>query len=190
MGYFAAAGSLILYTVFSLIGFLFLMRLLLQLIGANFYNPVCQFFYKATNPVLMPLRKFLPPLGRLDLSAVAVLLLIWVVYVVLSSALFGRVPNPIAWPVFALAAVLEQLLMLLTFALIIRVVMSFLASDSYHPITPIIVGVTEPMMAPFRRMLPSMGGFDLSPVFAFLMLALARILILAPLTDFATWLGR
>ena len=189
MGYFTAAGSLLIDTLFYLLGFLFLMRVLLQLIGANFYNPICQFFYKATNPVLMPLRKMVPPIGRLDVSGVLVLLLIQVLHILLIAGLSGRMPSPIALPVLAVAGALSLLLQVMFWTIIIRIILSFVATDSYHPVVPLVMQLTEPVLAPIRRLLPTTGGLDFSPLLATLAIMLARILILAPLYDFAAWLA-
>ena len=189
MGYFTAAGSLLIDTLFYLLGFLFLMRVLLQLVGANFYNPICQFFYKATNPVLMPLRKLLPPVGRLDVSGVLLLLLIQVLHIVLIAGLSGRMPSPIALPVLAVAGALSLLLQVMFWTIIIRIILSFVATDSYHPVVPLVMQLTEPVLAPIRRLLPATGGLDFSPLLATLAIMLARILIIAPLYDFAGWLA-
>lgn len=189
MGYFANAGLLIVDTFFYLLSFVFLLRILLQLVGANFYNPICQFFYKTTNPVLMPMRKLLPPFGRLDVAALLVLLLIQVLHILMVSMVTGRFAPPMAMPILAVAGALNILLHVLFWSIIIRIVISFVAADSYHPVVPIVAQITEPVMAPFRRLLPATGGLDFSPLLATLAIMLARILILAPLYDLAGWVA-
>ncbi|MBD8525581.1 YggT family protein [Pseudomarimonas arenosa] len=189
MGYFTTAGLLIVDTLFYLLSFVFLLRVLLQLVGANFYNPICQFFFKATNPILVPLRKLLPPIGRLDVSAVLILLLIQVLHVVVVAGLSGRGLHPLALPILALAGALNILLQVLFWSIIIRIIISFVAADSYHPVVPIMAQITEPVMAPFRRLLPATGGLDFSPLLATLAIMLARILLLAPLYDLAAWVS-
>lgn len=189
MGYVANAGAILVEVLFGLLIALFVLRVLLQLVRANFYNPICQFFYKATNPVLMPLRKMVPPIGRLDVSGVLVLLLIQVLHILLIAGLSGRMPSPIALPVLAVAGALSLLLQVMFWTIIIRIILSFVATDSYHPVVPLVMQLTEPVLAPIRRLLPTTGGLDFSPLLATLAIMLARILILAPLYDFAAWLA-
>ena len=183
MGYFANAGAILVEVLFGLLTGLFVLRMLLQLVRANFYNPICQFFYKATNPVLMPMRRALKPWRSLDLAALLVALLLCAVKVWLLAALAGFGLPPLATAVLAVAALLDFVLYLYFWLIIIRIVASFVATDSYHPVFPLLMQLTEPVLAPLRRLLPPLGPFDLSPLVATLAILLARALLVAPLQD-------
>lgn len=183
MGYFANAGAILIEVLFGLLIGLFVLRVLLQLVRANFYNPICQFFYKASNPVLMPLRRVLKPWKRLDLAGLLVAFLLCAIKVWLLAALAGFGLPPLATLVLAFAALLDFLLYLYFWLIIIRIVASFFATDSYHPVFPLLMQLTEPVLAPLRRALPPLGPFDLSPLVATLAILLARALLVAPLQD-------
>jgi YggT family protein len=190
MGYLANAGAILIEVLFGLLIGLFVLRLLLQLVRANFYNPICQFFYKATNPLLMPMRRLLKPWKSLDLAALLVALLLSAIKVWLLAALAGFGLPPLATLVLASAALLDFVLYLFFWLIIIRIVASFFATDSYHPIFPLLMQLTEPVLAPLRRVLPPLGPFDLSPLIATLAILLARALLVAPIQDLGAALIR
>jgi YggT family protein len=190
MGYFANAGSILIEVLFGLLIGLFVVRVLLQLVRANFYNPICQFFYKATNPVLMPMRRFIPAWRSLDTAGLLVALLLCAIKVWLLAALSGFSLPPLATLVLAIAALLDFFLYLYFWLIIIRIVASFFATDSYHPIFPLLSQLTEPVLAPLRKALPALGPFDLSPLIATLAILLARALLVAPLSDLGVALAQ
>lgn len=183
MGYFANAGAILIEVLFGLVIGLFVLRILLQKLRANFYNPICQMVYKATNPVLMPMRQVLKPWRGLDSAGVLLVLLLSAAKVWLLAALSGLTLPPLATLVLGVAALLDFLLYLYFWLIIIRIVASFFATDSHHPVFPLLILLTEPVLAPLRRLLPPLGPFDLSPLIATLLMLLARALLVAPLGD-------
>lgn len=189
MGYFANAGAILVEVLFGLVVALFVLRVLLQLVRANFHNPVCQFFYKATNPVLMPLRKLLPPLRRLDTAGVLVAYLLECLKVWLLAAFGGFALNLSGTLVLGFAELVAFLLMLYFWLILVRVVLSFVGQGSYHPMVPLIAQLTDPVLRPIRRVLPDLGGLDLSPLVAMLAIYLARALVVAPLQDLGAMLA-
>lgn len=183
MNYLANAGVILVEVVFGLLILLFVVRVLLQLVRANFYNPVCQFFYKATNPVLMPLRKVLRPVRNFDVSGTLLAYLLECAKVLLLLALAGRAPGVIGIFVLGLAELIGFVLMLYFWLILLRVVLSFVGQGGYHPMVPLIAQITEPVLKPVRRVLPDLGGLDLSPLLVTLAIFLARALVVAPLQD-------
>lgn len=190
MGYFANAGMILVEVLFGLLIGLFVFRVLLQLVRANFYNPICQFFYRATNPLLMPLRRFLPPWRSLDTAGALVSWLLATLKVWVQAALAGYLLGPLPTLILGLADLLSLLLNLFFWLILIRVILSFIRSDSYHPAVPLLMQLTEPVLAPFRRLIPATGPFDWSPLLAALSLQLAQVLLLAPLHDLGAMLAR
>ncbi|GIX34472.1 MAG: membrane protein [Lysobacteraceae bacterium] len=190
MGYLAQAAALLIEILCGLLAGLFVLRALLQWARANFHNPISQFFYRATNPVLMPLRRVLPPWRGLDLAALLVALVICALKVWLLAALGGMLLGPIASAVLGSAALLDLLLYLFFWLILVRVVASFFATDTYHPVFPLLMQLTEPVLAPLRRWLPALGPFDLSPLLATLLILLAQVLLVAPLQDLGIQLAR
>lgn len=190
MGYFADAGVILVEVFFGLAVTLFALRVLLQLVRANFYNPVCQFFYKATNPVLMPLRKVLPPVRRLDTAGSVIAWLLECLKVWLLGLLAGVALNLPALLVLGFSELIGYVLMLYFWLILVRVILSFVGQGSPHPMVPLITQLTEPVLRPVRRLLPNPGGFDLSPLVVTLVIFLARALVVAPLGDLGLALAR
>ena len=189
MNYFANAGAILIEVLFGMVVLLFVLRVLLQWVRANFYNPICQFIYKTTNPVLMPLRRVLRPLRNFDSAGAVVAFLLECLKVWLLVALAGRALGPAATLVLGFADLLSMLLSLYFVLILARVILSWVGRDSYHPIVPLIAQLTQPLLAPLRRALPELGGFDLSPMVAMLLLMLARALVIAPLQDWGAVLA-
>jgi YggT family protein len=183
MGYFANAGQIVIQFVFFALISLIVLRVLLQLVRANFYNPICQFLYKATNPVLMPLRKVIPAWRNLDIAGIALAWLATAIKLVLLYATLGQTLGVLGLVVLALADLLDFVLLLYIVLILMRVVVSFIGADSYHPLVPLVLQLTEPVLKPVRRVLPNISGIDFSPMLALLAITLARVLIAKPLLD-------
>ncbi len=190
MSYLANAGAILVEVLFGLLVMLFVVRVVLQLVRANFNNPVCQFFYKATNPVLAPLRRVLKPWRSFDIAATLIAFLLECLKMLLLLMLAGVGITLSALLVLGFAELLSFVLMMFFWLILARVILSFVGQGSYHPIVPLITQVTEPLLRPLRRALPAFGGFDLSPLVASLAIVLARVLIVAPLMDLGAMLAR
>ncbi len=190
MGYFANAGQIVIQFVFGALIALIVLRVLLQWVRANFYNPICQFLYKATNPVLMPLRKLIPAWRNLDIAGIVLAWLATALKLVLLYATVGQTLGVLGLAVLALADLIDFALLLYIVLVLVRVVISFIGADSYHPIVPLVMQLTEPVMKPFRRLLPNIGGIDFSPMIVLLAITLARVLIAKPLLDLGLHLAQ
>jgi YggT family protein len=158
-----------------------LLRFLLQLVRADFYNPVSQFVVKVTTPVLRPLRDLIPGYAGMDLAALA---LAWLVKT-LELAIVALIALPGANPLGALFWSVPELVALainiLIFAVLIRVVLSWVNPDPYHPVAGLLDSLTDPVMRPARRALPPVGGLDLSPILVTVGLVLLKMLLIPPL---------
>lgn len=190
MSYFAQAGVILIEVLFGLFATLFVLRVALPLARANFYNPICQFVYRATHPVVTPLRRALRPIGRFETSAALVAWLIvsikvWAVY-----ALLGRGMGLGASLVIGFAETLGLVLWILFALILVRVILSFIQPAGHLPALPIILQLTEPLLGPLRRRLPNLGGLDFSPLVAMLLISLSRVLVIAPITDLGLALAR
>jgi YggT family protein len=190
MGYFANAGQIVIQFVFGALVALIVLRVLLQWVRANFYNPICQFLYKTTNPVLMPLRKVIPAWRNLDIAGIVLAWLITAIKLVLLAATLGQTFGVLGLGVLALGDLVDFVLLLYIVLVLARVVISLVSADSYHPIVPLVMQVTEPVLKPFRRLLPNFAGIDFSPMILLLVIMLARALIARPLFDFGLRLAQ
>ncbi len=153
-----------------------LLRLLLQWVRADFYNPLSQFLVKVTNPVLVPARRLIPSIGKLDTASVLVMLLLELLQLALIS-LLGNMDFGFRFIfLFAVRKLLIALLLTYLVLIIAMVLVSWFASRSRHPLIPLIYQLTEPVLRPIQKILPPLGGIDLSPLFA--LIALRALLLL------------
>lgn len=162
-------------TVFSLYAFAFMLRFLLQWVRADFYNPVSQALVTITRPVLNPLRRILPALGRFDLSCVVAMFAIKLLGLFLAGLAAGW---SISVPILLLRTGYDLLdLLLLTFfvTVIIQVILSWVNPGAYNPVTSLLHQLNAPLLMPVRRMLPPLGGLDLSPLVVLIGIQFARM---------------
>ncbi|MFC3608297.1 YggT family protein [Stutzerimonas tarimensis] len=173
-----SAGILIVQTLGSLYLIIVLLRFILQLVRADFYNPLSQFIVRATHPLLRPLRRIIPSVGGLDLATLVLALLVQMVLMgALLMLAYGTIGNPLQLLVWSLIGITGTFLKIFFFALIISVILSWVAQGSHNPGALLVHQICEPVLVPFRRFLPSLGGLDLSPIFAFLALRLLDMLV-------------
>lgn len=155
-----------------------ILRFLLQLARADFYNPISQALVRITNPVLKPLRRFIPGFFGIDIASLALaiavkLLMIAVLFMVQTGSTHLNVAAAL---LVAVLSVLVTMFNIYFVAMIATIILSWVAPGSYHPAAVLIHQVVEPVMGPFRRLLPPMGGIDFSPMIAFLALNVVKIL--------------
>jgi YggT family protein len=174
MGAMTEVLNYLLQTVLGLLLLLVLLRLLLQQAKADFYNPISQFVVKATNPLLNPLQKVAP-----GLWGVVVLLLLLQVLSIASILLLGgySLPNPAILLVWAFLGLVGLLVNFYFFAILAMIILSWIAPGSGNPVVSLLYQLTEPVMAPCRRLLPAMGGLDLSPIFVFIGINIVQIFL-------------
>lgn len=152
--------------LFHLYTVILMLRLLLQWVRADFYNPVCQFIVKITNPVVIPLRRFIPGLWGIDFATLTLILSFTAVKILLVYGLSGL---DVSVAGVLLKTVIETIILTLDiflFAIIIQAVLSWINSDPYNPIAGLLNYLTWPVLKHFRKLLPPISGFDLSPIFA------------------------
>ena len=173
------AAVYILQTIGSLYLLIVLLRFILQLVRADFYNPLSQFIVRATHPLLKPLRKVIPSLAGLDLASLALAIVVQLVLMALTLMLMGYgLDNPVQLLVWSIIGVTALFVKVFFFALIISVILSWVAQGSQNPTVALVNQICEPLLTPIRRILPNLGGLDLSPIVAFLILNLIDMLVI------------
>lgn len=178
MGPLAEIGIYVIQTLASLYLLIVMLRFLFQLVRADFYNPISQFVVKATNPLLLPLRKAIPGLFGIDLASLVLALLVqWLVIQVVASMGGSGLLNPLLVLTWGLLGLLSMTVNIFFWGMIVMIIVSWVAPQSYHPALLLLRQLVEPVMAPFRRLIPPMGGLDISPVFAIVALNVVLILI-------------
>ncbi len=165
-------------TLFSLILMAFILRLLLQIVRADFYNPISQVVVKFTNPIVLPLRKAIPPIGRIDTASLLASVLIQAAIITVLFKLYtGFFPNPAQLILWSLIGICSLVLNFYFLAIIGSIIMSWISQGAYHPAAAILHQLTEPVMAPFRKLIPPVGGLDLSPILVFLMINVLEVIL-------------
>ena len=173
------AAVYVLQTLGSLYLLIVLLRFILQLVRANFYNPLCQFAVKATQPLLKPLRRIIPSMFGLDMSSLVLAILVQLALMALTLLLtYGTTGNPLQLLIWSLIGVTALFLKIFFFALIISVILSWVAPGSHNPGAELVNQICEPALAPFRKILPNLGGLDISPILAFMVLKLIDMLVI------------
>lgn len=154
-----------------------LLRIWLPVLRVDFRNPVAQGILRLTSPLVVPVRRFVPALGRVDTATVLVALLIQIAALYLLAGIRGIAPPPLA---MLLAAVLELILLslrLFSFAILLYIIIGWIAPGTHNPAVSLLHGLTEPVLRPFRQVIPAIGGLDISPVFAIIGLQATAIFL-------------
>lgn len=172
-------------TIFGLYILVVMLRFLLAAVRADFYNPVSQFLVKVTNPALTPLRRVIPSIGKLDTSALLLMVLLQFISFVFIGLLRGGAIRPGSILVLSVAELVGLLLNVFLFAILVQVIVSWINPGSSNPAISLVNNLTEPVLRPCRRLLPPISGIDFSPIFALIGIQLAKMLILPPLYQIA-----
>lgn len=177
-------GMLLISSLGSMVLLVVVLRFLLQLVRADFYNPISQFIVKLTSPILVPLRRIIPGYAGFDLAS---LFLAYIIQVIIVALIFWVTSQPVMpWASFLLWAPIGLLSLILNiyfWGLIIIVVASWIAPNSYNPALILINQIMEPAIRPIRSIMPDLGGIDLSPIVMFLSIRMIEILIVTPVAS-------
>lgn len=175
------AAIFVVQTLGSLYLLVVLLRFILQLVRANFYNPICQFIVKATQTLLKPMRRVIPSIFGLDMSSLVLAILVQMVVFAIVLTLSYIPFNILELLLWSIIGVTALFLKVFFFAMIISVILSWVAPGSISPGAELVNQITEPALAPFRRFLPNLGGLDISPILAFMVIQLIQSYVIPPL---------
>lgn len=173
---------LIISSAVKLFTILVLLRLLLQIAKADFYNPISQFIVKATNPLLKPLRRFIPGFWGFDFPSIVLAIIVQSLGIFLLLLINGNVSSNLAvYLLFGFFNVIQLSLEIIFFIILIMVVISWVTPNSYHPAAMILRQISDAIMTPFRRIIPNMGGLDFSPMLALFIIHILQTIVLPEL---------
>ena len=182
MSYLLNALALLLDLAFDAVVTLLLLRVAAEACRADFHNPLSQFVYRYTNPVLAPIRRVLPNWRRVNLAA---LLLAWLAMLVkrlLLFALLGVMPHPLGLIVLSLAELLDFVLLFYLVLIFGWSLLSMFSVDRRHPLLQLAGSIVAPLLRPLHGRLIA-GQIDFAPMAVMIVLLLARLLVAAPLLD-------
>ena len=171
------ATHFLISTIFDLYLMVVILRLWLQLARADFYNPFSQFIVKATHPIVSPMRRIIPSIGKFDTATFVLALIVAAAKIAVLTALYGAANfGVIALLVGAILIVIKETFSLVFWVLIIRAILSWV-SQGRNPVELVMHQLTEPLLAPIRRIIPPIGGLDLSVLIAIIGLQFLQIIM-------------
>jgi len=187
-GYLSSPLEFLITTLFSLYILVVMLRFLFQLTRADFYNPISQFVVKATNPPLRVLRRIIPGVGGIDFASIVLMLVLQFVSLAVVVLLRGASPGSLGILSLLLWSV-EELVKLafnvFIFSILIQAVLSWVNPGTYNPVNNLLYSLNEPLLRPVRRLIPPMGGLDLSPLAVIIGLQVLKMLVIPPLMHLA-----
>jgi YggT family protein len=179
---FAGAGVFLIQTFFGIYFVLIMVRFLMQVSRADYYNPICQGIIKVTDPAIRPFRKLLPTVRGVDFATLTVGFLVELIAIVLIMLVMGGAPFLPIYIGWVLVGMLSIIFDVYFFALLIMVISSWIAPYSTHPVMTLVHQLTEPICTPARKLLPPMGGIDFSIILVFVVITLIdNYLVIHPL---------
>jgi YggT family protein len=167
----------ILKTLTHLYLLLLLLRFWLPVLRADFRNPVAQGVLRLTSPLVVPLRRFVPAIGRVDTATVLIAFTIEYLLILLLLTLSRVTPQFVPIAVTAILDLAVLSLNMFFFVILIKIIMSWVAPHNYNPVTAMLTTLSEPVLRPFRRLIPPIGGLDISPILAIVLIQ-AGIIVL------------
>jgi len=188
--YLGNAGVFLVQTIFGLILLAIMLRFLLQIVRADFRNPVGSFLIKVTDPLLKPFRRYIPGFGGIDMASIVLLMVVQGIELVLIGIIIGQIPAFTVILVISFAKLLALVINVFIFSILIQVILSWISPGNYNPITGVLYSLNEPLLSRARRIMPAISGFDLSPIVVMVLLQLVSMLVVAPIGDMAGVMGR
>jgi len=187
--YYANPMIFLIDTAFSLYIMVVMLRFLLQWVNAEFYNPISQFLVKVTHPLVRPLRRVIPSVGRIDTASLVLMVALQMLAGFFVFALQGRSIGIGVLIVWSVVQLLNLLFNIFVFAIIIRAILSWVSPMSYNAATSLLHSLTDPMLRVVQRVIPPISGIDLSPLVALIGLQVMKMVLLPPLQQLAALLG-
>jgi YggT family protein len=165
----------IIQTIGQLLLLLLLLRFWLPWFRADFRNPIAQGILRLTSPIIVPVRRLLPSVGRLDTATILVAYVLQFLLITALVALQGRLFDAVPIAIVTAIELVILSLNLFFFVILIRIILGWFAPATHNPLTMMLHSLAEPILAPFRRWVPPMGGIDISPIMPIILIgALVR----------------
>ena len=182
-GYGSNALVFLIKSLFGLYLIAIMLRFLLQLTRADFYNPMSQFLVKITNPPLVPLRRIIPGVMGIDFAAVVLLIIIQGIELFLEYIVQGFTLAPLGLLVLTIAELLRLLFQVYFYTILIQVILSWINPGAYNPTVALLYSLNEPLLRRARRIIPPIHGVDLSPIVVVIGIQLLTFLLIQPIQD-------
>ncbi|HMB72058.1 MAG TPA: YggT family protein [Gammaproteobacteria bacterium] len=167
-------------TLSNLVLIVFILRLLLQWVRMDFHNPLSQFVFRATNPLVAPLQRIAPRSRIIDVPGAIVLIVVTAAVNFLLLGLYGFSATPLMFVYFVFARIVHLGVLIYLVSIIVVAVLSWFGQPGHHPVARALGQLVDPVLSRFRRFLPPFEGIDFSPLAAIICLYVVRILLPLP----------
>ncbi len=181
MPYLQNASIFLISALLGLVIYVVLLRFWMQWFRVSFRNELGQFVITLTNPIVVPLRRILPPLGTVDTATLALAYLAAAIKVAAIVQIIGQTPNVALYFVWGLGMLIRSTIYLFLAAIFISIIASWMSPHTAHPVLGVVRAISEPLLRPARRLIPPIAGLDLSPIVVILGLQVALIVLVAPI---------
>ncbi len=176
-GNLSSALIYIINAITTIVVFIFMLRFLLPLLRADFRNPIAQGLLRITSPVVVPVRRVVPSIGSIDTATILVAFAIQFFVTWLIQAIFAEAPRLGVLAFMTVIGLVMIAIRIFIFAIVVSIVIRWIAPGQYSPIAGLADTIAEPVLKPFRRLIPPLGGFDISPIFAIILLTALTIVV-------------
>jgi YggT family protein len=165
--------------LFDIYLFILVIRLILVWVGANYFDPITQFIVKMTDFIVKPIRRRIPNVQRVEIATLIVILLLEICKFSFFTLLSAGVFNMGGILLLSMGDILKQIIQAFFYAIILQIILSWVqpASNASY----LLMQVTAPIIRPLHRLVPNVGGFDITPIPALLLLQLLQIIIVQPI---------
>lgn len=181
------AGTFLISTLFGLYILAIMLRLILQLVRADFRNVLSQFIVKITNPPLKPLRRYIPGFAGVDMASVIMMLTLQMLEIFLIFVLvYPSTPDILGVSIYSVVKLILLGFYVFLISIFILALLSWFNPDRYNPAYQILHQISEPILRPVRKLIRPTSGMDFSVFFTIIGLWLGKILLLDPLIS---WIG-
>lgn len=175
-----SAALFLITTLFDMYIFVLLIRIILVYVRADYYNPVSQIIIKLTQPLITLLQRFIPKYKTFELASIVLVLLLEMIKFLLLGILLIGMPKPMGLIILAIADAGKSLINIFFYAIVLQAILSWV-NAGYSPIALILTKITTPILRPIQRVVPLVGGIDISPIPAMILLQLLIIILISPL---------
>ncbi len=176
------SGLFLIQFIANLVVFVLILRFFMRATHVDWRHPIVNFVAKVTNPLCVPLSLVLPKPGRWDWNALLTAILIVALSGFLVRYLKGLNPSIELLAIYAIVEILNQMLDMMFWLIIIQVVLSWV-SQGYNPNTAIFYQLAEPILRPFQKVIPPVGGLDLSPIVAIVAIKLTQFIVVGSIAQ-------
>ena len=181
--YISDAALFLFDTILGFYVLIVMLRFLLQLTKADFYNPISQFVVKVSNPPLAPMRRLIPNVFGIDLAVIILLIALEGLRLGLITTALGHTPHFIGLFLLSVGELLKLAIYIVIFSIFIRAILSWFGSGYTQPFSVLLKSFTDPILRPAQKIIPATTGLDLSPMIIFIGLMLLLKIFVQPLLD-------